>query len=68
VTVARGLPQFRFTDLQAVVGEDLYQGRGASGADGRVSFELTDGQKQLRVTGTLSPFQLNEEARPGKLD
>jgi hypothetical protein len=34
----------------------------------RVSFELTDGQRQLRLTGTLSPFQLNEEARPGKLD
>jgi hypothetical protein len=32
----------------------------------RVFFELTDGQKQLRVTGTLSPFQLNEEARPAK--
>jgi hypothetical protein len=34
----------------------------------RVSFELTDGQRQLRLTGTLSPFQLNEEARSGKLD
>lgn len=66
VTVARGLPQFRFTDLRAVVGEDVYQGQGATGEDGRVSFELSDGQKQLRVTGTLSPFQLSEEARPGK--
>jgi hypothetical protein len=66
VTVARGLPQFRFTDLRAVVGEEVFLGQGATGADGRVSFELTDGLRQMRVTGTLSPFQLSEEARPGK--
>jgi hypothetical protein len=59
LTVARGEPQFRCTDLQAVVGEDVYQGQGATGSDGRLTFQLTDGQKQLRVTGTLFPFQLS---------
>jgi hypothetical protein len=59
VTVARGLPRFRFTGLQAVLGEEVYQGQGATGEDGRVSFELTSGPKQMRLTGTLSPFQLS---------
>jgi len=68
VTVVRGLPRFRFTGLQAVMGEDLYQGQGATGEDGRVSFDLASGPKQMRLTGTLSPFQLNEEAQPGKLN
>jgi hypothetical protein len=56
--VTGGLPRLSFTDLQAVVGNDVYQGQGATSADGRWSIDFTDGQKQLRVTGTLSPFQL----------
>ena len=64
--VAGGLPQLRCADLRAVLDEDVYQGRGSTGADGRLSFDLSSGTKQLRLIGTLSPFQLNEEARPGK--
>jgi hypothetical protein len=59
LTVARGLPQFRCTDLQAVVGEDVYQGQGATAADGRLYFQLTDGQKQMRPTGTPRPYHLS---------
>lgn len=58
-TVARGLPQFKCADVQAVVGEEVYQGQGATAPDGRVYFQLTDGQKQMRVSGTLWPFQLS---------
>jgi hypothetical protein len=64
--VLGGLPQLRCTDLRAVLDEDLYQGQGSTGADGRLSFDLSSGAKLLRLIGTLSPFQLTEEARPDK--
>ena len=64
--VAGGLPQLRCTDLRAVLDEEVYQGQGSAGTDGRLSFDFSSGTKQLRLIGTLSPFQLNEEARPGK--
>jgi hypothetical protein len=57
-SVVSGLPQLRCTDLRAVLDEDVYQGQGSAGADGRLSFDLSSGTKQLRLTGTLSPFQL----------
>ena len=58
LTLPDGLPRFRFSNLQARVGEDLFEGQGSTGEDGRLYFELSDGQKQMRVSGTLSPFQL----------
>jgi hypothetical protein len=65
-SVVGALPQLRCTDLRALLDEDVYQGQGSTGADGRLSFDLSSGAKQLHLTGTLSPFQLSEEARPDK--
>ncbi len=58
-TVVKGLPHFQFSQLRARVGEDTFEGQGATGADGRLYFELSDGQKPMRLSGALSPFQLD---------
>jgi hypothetical protein len=58
LSIPNGLPQLRFTGLRALVGGELYRGQGATGPDGRLAFELSSGQKPLRLTGTLFPFQL----------
>jgi hypothetical protein len=55
-----GLPRFRLTDLEAVAGDGSYKGKGATGEDGRIHFELTDGHKQMRVA-TLAPFHPGAE-------
>jgi hypothetical protein len=53
----RGLPALELNDLQATLGQDVYQGKGSS-RDGKLSFDLSDGRKQMRMSGTFSPFQL----------
>ncbi|MGA2434336.1 MAG: hypothetical protein ABSG25_03530, partial [Bryobacteraceae bacterium] len=66
-TVARGAPHFRFSQIRAVAGSGTFEGQGTSGADGRIHFDLTDGEKRMRMNGTLSPFQLTPvtEKDPG---
>lgn len=53
--VADDRPRFQLTDLAATIGDEPYKGKGATGADGRIHFELTDGQKQMRVA-MMAPF------------
>jgi hypothetical protein len=69
LTMPRGLPVFRFSDLVMTLGEASFKGRGATGADGRVYFDLSDGQTQMRMNATLSPFQVEFPAtrNPGNL-
>jgi hypothetical protein len=62
MTAPRGIPLFSFSALQATIGEDLWQGKGAAGPDGRLSFDLSSGAKRMRLGGTLSPFQLEQVA------
>jgi len=57
-SVARGAPRLSVTELQATMGQDVFQGQGATRDDGRLYFELSDGRKQLRLSGALWPFQL----------
>ena len=40
------------------VGDVAYKGTGAMGSDGRLYVDFSDGQKQMRVGATLSPFQV----------
>jgi len=47
-------PRLRFTELQLVVGPDLFIGRGATQDDGRLLLQLSSGAKQMRLTGTLA--------------
>ena len=52
LTVPRGLPKLRCTDLQGVVGENIYQGQGATSADRRLT--------------SSSPMARNKSASPGR--
>ena len=63
------LPTFRFSDMVMTLGDALFKGQGATGADGRVHLDLSDGQKQMRMSATVSPFQLElvHERVPGTL-
>jgi hypothetical protein len=53
--IADDLPRFQLTNLAATVGDEPFKGQGATGADGRIHFELTDGQKQMRIA-MIAPF------------
>jgi len=59
---ARGVPVLQFNALEMLLEEGTYKGNGRTGADGRLHFDLSDGQKQLRWSATLSPFQLETAA------
>ncbi len=62
LSLARGVPQLSFQKLQATLGDDVYQGEGSTGADGRLTIDLSDGSRQMRMSGTVSPFQLEPVA------
>jgi hypothetical protein len=47
-------PRLRFTELQLMVGPDLFVGRGATQGDGRLLLQLSSGAKQMKLTGTLA--------------
>ncbi|MGH9660923.1 MAG: hypothetical protein ACRD96_20410, partial [Bryobacteraceae bacterium] len=47
----------RFTELRVETGDDLFVGRGATQADGRLVLELVSGEKRMRVIGTLAQVQ-----------
>jgi len=47
-------PRLRFTELQLMVGPDLFIGRGATQDDGRLLLQLSSGAKQMKMTGTLA--------------
>jgi hypothetical protein len=47
-------PRLRFTELQLLIGPDLFIGRGATQDDGSLLLQLSSGAKQMRVTGTLA--------------
>ncbi len=55
-------PRLRFTDLQMSTGGELYLGRGVLQDDGRLLIQVSNGMRQLSVTGTLARLQLDESA------
>jgi hypothetical protein len=59
---AKSAPRLRFTDLQMSTGGELYLGRGALQDDGRLLIQVSNGTRQLNVTGTLARLQLDEGA------
>ena len=62
-------PTFHFSDMVMTLGDVAFKGQGATGADGRVHLDLSDGQTQMRLNATLSPFalELTAERGPGSL-
>ncbi len=57
-SVTRGRPFLRVSDLTMTLDDASYKGTGAMGTDGRLYLDFTDGQKQMRLGATLSPFQI----------
>lgn len=54
-----GWPNVRLTAVQAVTGDEMWDGAAASSRDGRLVFELTSGRRQLHVVSTVSPASTN---------
>jgi hypothetical protein len=59
---AKSVPRLRFTNLQMSTGSELFLGRGALEDNGRLLIQVSNGTRQLSVTGTLARLQLDESA------
>jgi len=54
----RTAQRLKITCLEAVAGNESFNGQGASTADGRIALELTSPRRTLRLAGALIPFSL----------
>jgi hypothetical protein len=59
-----GFPRWRLTDLAVRMEDETYTGRGATGDDGRLVIVLTNGTREMRMSGTLAKLRVEEAARP----
>lgn len=59
---AKPVPHLRFTELQMAGDGELFLGRGAMQDDGRLLIQVSNGTRQLSVTGTLAQLRLDEAA------
>jgi hypothetical protein len=57
---AKPVPHLQFTELQMATEGELFLGRGAMQDDGRLLILVSNGTRQLSVTGTLARLQLGE--------
>jgi hypothetical protein len=57
-SILDGVPRFRFSDLEMTIGDASFKGQGETAPDGRLVFDFSDGQKQMRLSATLSPPHL----------
>jgi hypothetical protein len=56
---------WRFTDLQLVSGDETYTGQGATQMDGRLLIQLSSGNKEMKMSGTLAELRLDQpDVRP----
>jgi hypothetical protein len=55
--------RLRLTDLSLRTEDGVYLGHGATQDDGRLLIVLSNGAKEMRMTGTLAALKL-DEARP----
>lgn len=56
-------PRLRFTGLDVRTEGDAYTGRGATQDDGRLVVVLSNGSREMRLSGTLAKLQSEELAR-----
>lgn len=54
-------PLLHFTDLQVISGDETYTGQGATQPDGRLLFVLSNGTKEMRMSGTLAQLRLVDQ-------
>jgi hypothetical protein len=53
----------RFTELELATAEEALTGRGETQADGRLVLILSNGSREMRMTGTLAKLRVDEAAR-----
>jgi len=58
----KATPRLRFTELRISAGDELYLGRGGMDDDGRLLIQVSNGSKQLSMSGTLARLRLDETA------
>jgi len=56
----RSGPSLRLTELRMSVGDELYLGRGATDGNGRLVVQVSNGVRQLSMSGTLARLRLDE--------
>lgn len=57
-------PRLRLTDLRLRTEDEIYTGRGATQDDGRLLIVLTNGAREMRMSGTLATLKVDETVRP----
>ncbi|MEX2263193.1 MAG: hypothetical protein WD696_14650 [Bryobacteraceae bacterium] len=55
-----GSPRLQISALEAVLDDVLYSGRGVAQPDGRLLLQLSNGEKQLRLGGTLARLRVEQ--------
>jgi hypothetical protein len=58
------VPRLRFTDLLLRTDDDVYTGRGNTQDDGRLLILLTNGAREMRMSGTFASLKIDQAARP----
>jgi hypothetical protein len=64
VSMLKGTPVVQLSGVEARVGDDVYKGQGSTLADGRLQLELRSGERQVKLAGAWSPFNLEAIATP----
>jgi hypothetical protein len=57
-------PRLRLTDLRLHTDDEVYTGRGATQDDGHLLIVLTNGAREMRMTGTLATLKVDDTPRP----
>jgi AsmA protein len=61
---ARNQVRLSLTCLRLTQGSQVFIGQGVTGADGRLLIEISKGEEQVRLIGSLAPLQLHVEESP----
>ena len=57
-------PRLRLSDLRLRTEDEIYTGRGATQDDGKLLVVLTNGAREMRMTGTLASVRVDDTPRP----
>lgn len=57
-------PRLRLSDLRLRTEDEIYTGRGATQDDGRLLIVLTNGTREMRMTGTLASVRVDDNPHP----
>jgi len=57
---AKGAANLAFPELQVTTAGGLYTGRGETGDDGRLLIQLSNGAREMRMSGTLAQMRVEE--------